>query len=356
MSSEARMEDANEHKEQEKQKQQGFLMKSIEQWTTLVFLISQGSGILATCLFQLDWQFRGSEIIATIMWVFTILVFAIFSLIYIAKICLFPKTVRKELTSNIMELCCLFSPVITFGVIINMVALVCAKAWGPSWGMVAYVLNWINIFLSFVAAVGIPYVYFRCCPPGVDSTPPGVILPAIAALTASSACGIVCFNGKLQARTQVPMIITGYVLLGLGLADAVALIFVYVSRLLNGGFPNKAQLWMNYILVGPLGQASVAMQNLGLAASAPGNRTFASYNRGTFITASAGQVLGTVGTLSGLLVWSYGAWWLLFSIAMTVHLGIFADGGIQQYSLSAWSAVFPWVGVFPALAPPGQRF
>ncbi|KAL8704791.1 MAG: hypothetical protein Q9201_002062 [Fulgogasparrea decipioides] len=202
MSSEARMEDANEHKEQEKQKQQGFLMKSIEQWTTLVFLISQGSGILATCLFQLDWQFRGSEIIATIMWVFTILVFAIFSLIYIAKICLFPKTVRKELTSNIMELCCLFSPVITFGVIINMVALVCAKAWGPSWGMVAYVLNWINIFLSFVAAVGIPYVYFRCCPPGVDSTPPGVILPAIAALTASSACGIVCFNGKLQARTQ----------------------------------------------------------------------------------------------------------------------------------------------------------
>lgn len=360
MSSGALVEEANGHSEHGKRKQQSFLMKSIEEWTTITFLISQGSGILATCLFQLNWQFRGSEIIATIVWIFTILIFAIFSFIYIAKTCLFTKTVRRQLTSDIMELCCLSSPVITFGVIINMVALVCAKAWGPSWGMVAYVLNWINIFLSFVVAVGIPYVYFRCCPPGVDSTPPSVILPAIASLTASSACAIVCFNSKLQARTQVPMIITGYVLLGLGLADAVALIFVYISRLLNGGFPNKAQLWMTYIIFGPLGQASVAMQYLGKAASSPGNMTFASYNRGTFITKNAGDVLGTVGTLSGLLVWSYGVWWLLFSIAMTVHLGIFADGGIRQYSLSAWSVVFPLVGycmpsicVFDADKEPG---
>ncbi|KAL8690107.1 MAG: hypothetical protein Q9218_004375 [Villophora microphyllina] len=345
MSSEAKMEDANGHGEHGKQKQQSFLMKSLEEWTTMTFLIPQGTGMLATCLFQLDWQFRGSEIIATIVWVFTILVFAILCLAYLAKVILFPKSVRQQLSSNIMELCCLSSAVITYGVIINMVALVCAKAWGPSWGMVAYVLNWINVFLSFIMVVGIPYAYLRCCPPGVDSTPPSVLLPAIAALTASATCGIVCFNGKLQARTQVPMIITGYVLLGLGLTDAVAMIFIYVSRLQNGGFPDKSQLWMNYIPVGPLGQASVAIQNLGLAAAAPGNRTFASYNRGTFITANAGQVLNTIGTLSGLIIWSYGAWWLLFSIVMTIHLGIFADGGVRQYSLSAWSTVFPWVSV-----------
>ncbi|KAI4247169.1 MAG: hypothetical protein L6R40_001512 [Gallowayella cf. fulva] len=342
------MEDANAngHSEQGRQKQQSFLMKSIEEWTTLTFLISQGSGILATVLFQLNWQFRGSEIIATVLWVYTILTFSTFSLIYLAKICLFPKTVRSQLTSNIMELCCLSSVSTTFGVIINMVALVCAKAWGPSWGMVAYVLNWINILVAFVVVIGIPYVYFRHCPPGTDSMPPGVLLPPVSAITASATCGIVCFAGKLSARAQLPMIITGYVLLGIGYADAAALIFVYLSRLINGGFPNKAQLWMNYLLVGPLGQASVAMQVLGQAGSAPGHQTFASYNKGTFITANAAQVLGTVGTLMGLLTWSYGAWWLLFSIALTIHLGIFADGGIREYSLSAWSTSFPWVGLF----------
>ncbi|KAL8712127.1 MAG: hypothetical protein Q9220_003561 [cf. Caloplaca sp. 1 TL-2023] len=153
--------------------------------------------------------------------------------------------------------------------------------------------------------------------------PPGIILPAIAPLTASATSAIVCVHGKLSARAQVPMIVTGYVFLGFGLADAVGMIIIYLSRLLNGGFPGKAQIWMNYILVGPLGQASAAMQLLGQAASAPGNKTFAAYNKGTFLTASAGQVLGTV--------------------------GVFADGGIRKYSLSAWSSVFPW-GVFALAA------
>ncbi|KAL8832758.1 MAG: hypothetical protein Q9170_004756 [Blastenia crenularia] len=337
------MEEANGRSGHGGPKRQSFLKGIIERWSTITFLISQGTGILATVLFQLDWQFQGSEIIATIVWILTILMFVLFSLAYISKIILFPKTVHRQLTSDLTELCCLSSPSITFGVIINMVALVCAKAWGPSWGMVAYVLNWINIFIAFTVAVGIPYAYFRRTPPGIDNMPPSVILPAISAITAASTCGIVCFNGQLSARAQVPMIITGYVLLGFGLADAVAIIFIYMARLVNGGFPNKGQVWVNYITVGPLGQASVAMQMLGKAASAPGNMTFAAYNKGTFLTRSAGQVLGTVGTLSGLLVWSYGVWWLLFSIAMTIHLGFFADGGIREYSLSAWSSVFPWV-------------
>ncbi|KAL8645177.1 MAG: hypothetical protein Q9226_007416 [Calogaya cf. arnoldii] len=216
-----------------------------------------------------------------------------------------------------MSVCFLASPSITLGTIVNMVALVCAKAWGPSWGMVAYVLSWINVFFALVVAIGIPYTYFRRTPPGIDNLQPIVLLPAIAPLTAASACGIVSFYGKLSARLQVPMIITGYVLLGLGLADAVMLLGVYVARLMNGGFPNKSQLWMNYVTValnnclmkkcqfrnlGPLGQASAALQLLGTAASSPGHMPFASYNRGTFITASAGQILNTVGTLSGLLV------------------------------------------------------
>lgn len=95
----------------------------------------------------------------------------------------------------------------------------------------------------------------------------------------------------------------------------------------------------------PPGQASAALQLLGAAASSPGNMSFASYDRATFITANAGQVLDTVGTLSGLLIWSSAAWWMLFSLAMTIHLGIFADGGVKEYSLSAWSPVYPWVRV-----------
>ncbi|KAL8872828.1 MAG: hypothetical protein Q9174_001606 [Haloplaca sp. 1 TL-2023] len=343
MSSEERMEDANAYAEHKQPQEQSFGMKALEEWTTMTFMIPQGTGILSVCLFQLQWQFEGLQLIATIAWILSIVIYIIFLFIYMAKIYMVPGVVRRQLTKDITEVCCLSSPVITFGVIIDMVALVCAKAWGPSWGMAAYVLSWINVVISVVATVGIPYVYFRLCPPGIDHTPPVVLLPAIVSLTASSVCGIVCFYGGLQPRTQVPMIIVGYILMGLGLADAAALIFVYVSRLLAGGFPTKAQLWANFTIVGPLGQASNAIQILGKAASSPETMAFALYNKGTFITENAGRVLGVTCTLSGLMLWSYSAWWLLFSLVMTVHLGFFADGGIRHYQFSAWSVVYPWV-------------
>lgn len=92
--------------------------------------------------------------------------------------------------------------------------------------------------------------------------------------------------------------------------------------------------------LGRLAQASAVLQLLGTAALSPGNMSFASYDRGTFITASAEQVLDTVGTFSGLLIWTFAAWWMLFSLAMTVHLGIFVDGGTKIYSLSAWSPFY----------------
>ncbi len=296
-------------------------------------------------LHQLDWQFRGLDVIAIIVWLFTIVITVIFSLIYIAKLCLFPGTVRRQLTSDVVELCCLASLSITFGAIVDMLALVCAKSWGPSWGTAAYVLSWINVGLVFPVVVGIPYVYFCREPPGVEKIPPSIVLPANAAITASATCGVVCYAGKLTAGEQVPMIMVGYILLGLGLNFAVLTTGIYVVRLLDGGFPQRPQVLLNFILVGPLGQAAYAAQILGMATSSPGNRSFADYNRGTFITESAGQTISVVSILSGLVLWGYGAFWLLFSLATTVHLGFFTDGGIKttQYSLSAWSPVFPWV-------------
>lgn len=80
-----------------------------------------------------------------------------------------------------------------------MVALVCAKAWEPSWGMVAYVLSWINVFFAFVISIGVPHTYFRRTPLDIDNVSPITLLAAVAPLTAASACGTVSLYGKLSA-------------------------------------------------------------------------------------------------------------------------------------------------------------
>ena len=302
---------------------------------------------MAVVLHQLDWQFHGSQIISTIIWVFTIVIYILSLLLYIAKVFRFPRVVHQQLDKDIVELCCLASISITLGVIIDMVALVCAQDWGPSWGMVAYVLSWIQVAVAIAANIGIPYKYFASEPPGIDNMPPNVVLPSIAAVTAAATCGVVAYAGNLSSRAQVPMILVGYILLGLGLPFSFIITAVYIARLLRSGLPSRNQNPMNWILVGPLGQAAYACQILGAATASPGHQTFASYDRGYFITASSGQVISTVSTLAALVLWGYATFWILFSLAATIHLEIFSKGGIRssKYRLAVWSPVFP-LGVY----------
>ncbi len=98
----------------EKSQSSSVLLKLIEQCTTQIFLISQSTGILAVILYNLDYQFSGLKIIAIIVWLLTIVLAILFSLTYVVKACMFSKTTRQELTSNIVEVCCLASASITF--------------------------------------------------------------------------------------------------------------------------------------------------------------------------------------------------------------------------------------------------
>lgn len=321
------------------------VLTMIEQTSSQLFLITQSTGILAVILHQLDYQFRGSQIIGIIVWLLTIALLVLFVILYIAKAFLFPKTTKQEITSNIIELCTLASIPITFGTIIEMVALVCAHTWGEGWGIAAYVLAWVNVGLGFLTCVGIPYIYLWYICPGVDGIPPVVVLPAIAIITAASSCGVVTFAGEISSRLQVPMIIVGYILLGLGLPFALSLIVIFMARLFNGGWPPRAKAPLTFVLVGPLGQGAYAFQILGTSAAAPGLGAFGTYNKGRFITNNDGKIIEAVSILTGLVLWGYGAFWLLFSLVESVHLGLFRGGGIKNrgYGLQMWSPVFPCV-------------
>lgn len=323
-------------------KSQSVFITITEQSSAQLFLITQATGILAIAIHQLDYGFRGSQTIGIIVWLLTIVLVLVFLSIYIAKACMFPRKLGQELTSDIIELCSLASISVTFGGIVEVVALVCAQTWGEGWGIAAYVLAWINVGLAFVACIGIPYVYLWVLCPGIDGIPPAVLLPTVAAITAASTCGVVSSAGQLSSRFQVPMIIVGYILIGLGLPFALSLIVIYIARLLNGQWPPRAKVPLTYVIVGPLGQAAYAFQILGTSA---GVGAFGTYNKGRFITDNSGKIVEAVSILAAVVLWGYGAFWILFCLAETVHQGLFKGGGIRNrgYGLQFWSPVFPWV-------------
>jgi len=308
------------------------------------FLVPQGTGIIAVILHQLDYQFRGLHIIADIFWVYTIALLVVMLVVYGIRIALYPKQVMTALSTNIIETACLSSISITFTVIIQMIALTLVRDWSSRWGMVAYVLWWINTAMSVAACIGLPYVFAKIQAPGVSAVPPGIVLPLIAALTSAAGGGIICRYGSLSDQQQVPVIIVSYLLIGMALPLTIAYDAVFLSRLFDKNFPTGQQTYQLMILCGPLGQASFAFQILGQVVQ---RGSFAEYGRGVFLTKEAATPVAYASEFMGLITWGYGTFWWAFAVISLIHEGVARSltRSTYNFSISAWSVVFPWVRI-----------
>lgn len=316
--------------------------RAIWNFSTQWFLVPQGTGIIALILHQLDYQFSGIEVISVVIWIYTITLLALCLLAYLLRVILYPRHVARVLRTSIVETACLASIPITFTSIIQMTTLVLVHSWGKAWGIVSFVLWWINTGMVLVAVMVIPYVFVKVQPPGVRAILPGVLLPLISALTSAAGGGVICIYGQISPRLQVPIIIVSYLEIGLALPMALGLSEIFATRLFDRSFPKLEQIYQDMILCGPFGQGSFAFQVLGQAVS---KGAFAEYNRGTFLTAQATQPVAFASHLAGLLSWGYGTFWWCFAIISIVHTFISQPGGIRgsHFTMSAWALVFPWV-------------
>ncbi|WEW59319.1 hypothetical protein PRK78_004788 [Emydomyces testavorans] len=308
------------------------------------FLVPQGTGIIAVILHQLPYQFPGLGILSTIVWLYTIAVFATCLALYSLRIVLYPRHVVHQLRHSILETSCLASISIALTSITQMLALTVVRQWGDRWGLVAFALWCLNTALAVLAVLGIPYVYVQVQPPGLKAVPPATLLPLIAALTSAAGAGVLCRYAALSPRLQVPMIIVSYLEIGIGIPLATCLETVYLARLFDQAFPDQTQVYQTMILCGPFGQGSFALQILGQAVQ---RGSFAAYDRGTFLTAGAAPIVALCSQFAGLLSWGFSTFWWSFALLSISHTLLAQPGGwrMTKFSMGAWSLVFPW-GVY----------
>lgn len=314
------------------------------------FLIPQGTGIIAVILHQLDYQFRGIDVISYIFWLLTIVMLVCMLGIYLFRYAVFPRMVTRSLGRDISESACLASISISFTSIIQMMVLALVQGgWGRGWGVAAYALWWINVAMAVLCVVALPFIYIRLYPNGVPHLSPASQLPMIAALTAAAGGGTICQFAQISPQLQIPVIIVSYLLIGLGLPLAFALDVLFWARLLDRSLPDRQHTFQDMILCGPWGQGSFALQILGGAVM---GGSFSHYDRGTFITAQAAAPVGYVSIFAGLLSWGAGTFWWLFAIVSILHgaTNHWRPVGIP-YGLVGWSIVFPWVSdtLYPLL-------
>ena len=317
----------------------------LRNFTSQWFLIPQGTAIIALILHQLDYQFRGLEVIADIFWLLSIVLLFATVTAYLLRIAVHPKQVLTALSTDVVESACLSCVSITCTVIIQMIAVSVVREWGGRWSEAVYVLWWINTALAVVACIGLPYLFVRVEPPGVSSVPPSVVMPLIAAFTSAAGGGVICRYGALTDAQQVPVIVVCYLLVGLAMPLTIAYDAVFLSRLFDGSFPSKQKTYQLMILCGPLGQGSFALQILGEVVQ---RGSFAGYNRGMFLTEKAALPIAYASQFLGLMTWGYGTFWWAFAVISLAQEAVAQSRkGSFSFSLSAWSLVFPWVRPLP---------
>lgn len=316
------------------------LLNFSSQW----FLIPQGTGIIAVILNRSNYQFNGLKIISIVVWIYTIVLLSICLFLYLLRIILYPGHVARVLRMSTIEVACLSSISISFTSIIQMTILTLVDDWGSSWGIVAYILWWINTAMAVIACMGIPYVFVKLQSPGIKAVPPSILLPLIAALTSAAGGGVLTQYGKLSADLQVPVIIVSYLEVGVGLAMAMAFTNIFFARLFDQSFLSVEQIHAVMILCGPFGQGSFALQALGQAVL---KGSFAQYNEGVFLTGEAATPIGHVSQFIALLAWGYGTFWWCFAIVSIFHSFVAQPGGLRRskFTLAAWALVFPWVSL-----------
>ncbi|KAL4937439.1 hypothetical protein BDV06DRAFT_232595 [Aspergillus oleicola] len=315
------------------------LSLAVYNFSSAWFLIPQGTSIIATILHQLHYQFGALPTLAKIVWIYAIVLLGLSLGIYVTRICLFPRHVLREIRQNVVEASCLSSVPIAFTSIIQMIAL----QYTGGAEIAAYVLWWISTALSRVAVIAVPYLQLKMQPSGIEHIPPSFLLPVISILTSAAAGGIICDNSSFSVRLKVPAVIVSYMELGTGIALAICIDACIVYHHFDQTYPQYNKAYQDMVLCGPFGQASAALQVLGMAVQS----TFGEYNRGTLITASAASPIAAVSEFAGLLAWGFGTFWWLFAILSITYTLYVQSGGWRNvsFSLSAWSLIFPW-GVY----------
>jgi tellurite resistance protein TehA-like permease len=295
------------------------------------------TGILSIILNLLPYRFNGQGILATILFVFNLVLFTLFTLLSLVRVFKFRAHVTSLTLSNAEELAYLGAPPTAYLTLVAQVALTCSTAWGFSWTVVAYVLWWIGLVWS-VGVTSFTLVVLAKRNIATDrSLSPAIFLPLISVMTLGTTGGLICnYSAGMTASMAIPVIVVGYMAIGYALFLSL-LYYAYIAhKLIAVGLPPPAKIPALVIAVGPMGQFATAVQVLSTAANTRG--LFGGYNQGVWLTASAARSVSAAAVLLALLALGFGFLWITVAWYVVVERAVRRE---LPYSLTWWSLIFP---------------
>ena len=302
----------------------------IRQFTPNWFTVSMGTGVVALIVSEfpmlkaLTWQ------LGTGLWYFNILLFVLFSVLYGLRWAFYPHEAKQIFQHPSMSLFLGTIPM-ALATILNGFLKYGQPIYGDTAVQIAQALWYADAVLALLVAWAVPFAMYRHQEHALQQMTAVWLLPIVACEVAASSGGLLL--GHLAADTHAVAILLGsYVLWGVSVLPAFAILTILMLRLVLHKLPEKELAVSSWLALGPIGTAALALLVLGHQAPT----LMASLG-----LAQLGQLFQQAGILASLILLGFGLWWLGIAVLTTLH---HAKQDLP-FNLGWWGLTFP-LGVY----------
>ena len=302
----------------------------IRQFTPNWFTVSMGTGVVALIVSEfpmlkaLTWQ------LGTGLWYFNILLFVLFSVLYSLRWAFYPHEAKQIFQHPSMSLFLGTIPM-ALATILNGFLKYGQFIYGDTAVQIAQTLWYADIVLALLVAWAVPFAMYRHQEHALQQMTAVWLLPIVACEVAASSGGLLL--GHLAADTHAVAILLGsYVLWGVSVLPAFAILTILMLRLVLHKLPEKELAVSSWLALGPIGTAALALLVLGHQAP----MLMASLG-----LAQLGQLFQQAGILASLILLGFGLWWLGIAVLTTLY---HAKQDLP-FNLGWWGLTFP-LGVY----------
>lgn len=294
------------------------------------FSVTMGTGIVSILLHNLPYNGRWLYWISIGIFCLNVLIFSTFLVISILRYTMFRGLFQFMIRHPVQSL---FTGTFPMGLatIVNMVVFVCVPVW-PWATTLAWTLWWIDVVIAVSTCFYLPFVIMLKHESELSRMTAAWLLPIVATIVAAASGGIVA-EVLPNPQYQLWTVVTSYVLWGTGFPLAMVVLVMYFHRLTVHKLPPREVIVSVFLPLGPLGQGSFAIMQLGKVAKQvfPVTKTLGD-------SQNAGTVFYELGVAAALVIWGYGLIWMFFALA-SISRSRF------PFNMGWWGFTFP-LGVY----------
>ena len=302
----------------------------IRQFTPNWFTVSMGTGVVALIVSEFPMLKAFTWQLGTGLWYFNILLFVLFSVLYGLRWAFYPHEAKQIFQHPSMSLFLGTIPM-ALATILNGFLKYGQPIYGDTAVQIAQTLWYADVVLALLVAWAVPFAMYRHQEHALQQMTAVWLLPIVACEVAASSGGLLL--GHLAADTHAVAILLGcYVLWGVSVLPAFAILTILMLRLVLHKLPEKELAVSSWLALGPIGTAALALLVLGHQAP----MLMASLG-----LAQLGQLFQQAGILASLILLGFGLWWLGIAVLTTLH---HAKQDLP-FNLGWWGLTFP-LGVY----------